>query len=222
MEHQNNIRAIPTATDYEVKVEKLLKVWDNLLIFRIETELEPVGKTGHILDVGMGTGIILRYLAKNEAFEGFHFTGIDYFDDMVETARKRVEEDGLSERITCAAGDANLLEFPDDTFDVLINRATLHHLADPTNALRETYRVLKPGGLAIIHDARRDAPEETLAYFTKIRAELGMQPTNIEEKFTMAEMETFIEKAGIKDRSALSTSTVGPESLGFELMIYKP
>lgn len=221
MQHENNIKAIPTAEQYEALVAKLTRIWDDLLIFRIRSELQPAGKTGAILDVGMGTGIILRYLAADEDFDGFAFTGIDYFEDMVEIATERVAAEGFTHRIDCSWGDANKLDYPDDSFDIVISRATIHHLSDPTEALREKYRVLKPGGFAIIHDARRDAPEETLAYFTKIRSDLGMNPTNIDEKFTMEEMRGFIEKAGLKDVATLSTADSGPESLGYELMIYK-
>jgi ubiquinone/menaquinone biosynthesis C-methylase UbiE len=222
MEHQNNIKAVPTAETYEAVVAKLTKIWDDMLIFRIKTELSPIGKTGVMLDVGMGTGIILRYIAKDKDFAGYHLTGIDYFEDMVATANARIAAEGLTEKITCAMGDANQLAYPDNSFDVVISRATIHHLADPTDALKEKYRVLKPGGFAIIHDARRDAPAETLAYFTRIRADLGLNPTNIDEKFTMDEMRGFIEKAGLTQVSSLNTAPSGPESLGYELMIYKP
>lgn len=222
MDHKNNIKAIPTSEEYEELVAKLTRVWDELLIFRIKTELDPQQKTGTMLDVGMGTGIILRYMAKDKAFDGFHFTGIDYFEDMVETAIDRIASEGLSSRIDSALGDANNLNFPDNSFDVVISRATIHHLADPTDALKEKFRVLKPGGFAIIHDARRDAPSETLEYFTKIRADLGMKPTNIDEKFTMPEMRSFIERSGLTEYCTLSTTETGPESLGYELMIFKP
>jgi ubiquinone/menaquinone biosynthesis C-methylase UbiE len=222
MDHENNIKAIPTAEQYEVLVAKLLSLWDEMLLFRIKTELNPAGKTGTVLDVGMGTGIVLRYMANDHEFDGFHFVGIDYFEDMVATAKARVASEGLADRIDCAVGDANQLDFPDNSFDLVISRATLHHLSDPTGALKEKYRVLKPGGFAIIHDARRDAPAETLAHFTKIRKDLGMEPTNIEEKFTMAEMESFVERAGLSSVSHLDTSASGPESIGFELMIFKP
>ncbi|XZF15888.1 class I SAM-dependent methyltransferase [Chitinophagaceae bacterium MMS25-I14] len=222
MDHQNNIKAIPTAEEYESVVAKLTKIWDELLIFRIKTELDPAHKTGTMLDVGMGTGVILRYMAEDSDFDGYHFTGIDYYEDMVGIAEDRIAGEGLSDRITCAWGDASKLDYPDNSFDVVISRATIHHLSDPTEALREKFRVLKPGGFAIIHDARRDAPAETLAYFTKIRAELGLNPTNIDEKFTMNEMKGFIEKAGLNDVATLSTAPSGPESIGYELMIFKP
>lgn len=222
MKHENNIKAIPTAQEYENKVAKLTEIWDKLLLFRIKTELGDSKKTGEMLDVGMGTGIILRYMAKDNAFDDFHFTGIDYFDDMVQVANDRITEEGVKDRITTAQGDANKLDYPDNSFDVVISRATIHHLEDPTDSLKEKYRVLKPGGFAIIHDARRDAPEETLEYFRQIRADLDMGPTNIEEKFTMDEMKSFIHKAGLDKHATLSTSNAGPESIGYELMIYKP
>lgn len=222
MDHQNNIKAIPTAEEYEAVVAKLTKIWDELLIFRIKTELDPANKTGTMLDVGMGTGIILRYMAQDKDFDGYHFTGIDYYEDMVGIAADRIEGEGLSDRITSAWGDASTLEYPDNSFDVVISRATIHHLSDPTEALKEKFRVLKPGGFAIIHDARRDAPEETLAYFTKIRADLGLNPTNISEKFTMDEMKGFIANAGLEKVATLTTAASGPESIGYELMIFKP
>lgn len=222
MEHKNNIKAVPTSEEYEKVVAKLTRLWDDLLIFRVKTEIQPDNRSGKILDVGMGTAIILRYMATDSSFDGYHFTGIDYFEDMVTTANDRIRSEGLADKIDCMVGDANCLQFPDDSFDVVISRATIHHLADPTAALKEKYRVLKPGGFAIIHDMRRDVPPETLAYFTKMRLELGMQPTNVEEKFTMAEMGFFIERAGLKDVATLSTAESGPESIGYELMIYKP
>jgi len=222
MKHENNIKNVPSAEKYEEVVGTLTEIWDKLLIFRIKSELGSVKKSGTMLDVGMGSGIILRNIARDKFFDGFNLIGIDYFEDMVEIAAKKIADEKITHRINAAQGDASHLDFDDNSIDVIISRATIHHLANPTNALKEKYRVLKPGGFAIIHDARRDAPQVTLDHFAEMRKKLGLGPTNISEKFTIAEMKSFISDAGLDKHATIVTSHSGPESIGYELMIYKP
>lgn len=219
---ENNIKVRQSADEYEILVAQLARPWDDMFLYRLKTELSPDGKSGSILDVGLGTGLIVREMAQSPEFAGFHFVGIDYYPDMVEKSKAKVAEEGLSDRITVEEGDASKLQYPDNSFDVVMSRATIHHLADPTDALKEKYRVLKPGGFCLIHDIRRDAPQATLDYFTNVRAKLGIPPTVIEEKFTMPEMRSFIERAGLKDVAVLVSAESGPESLGFELFFRKP
>lgn len=221
MKAQDNIKVRQSPDEYEVLIKKLGKPWDDLYLERLQSELKPSGKKGIMLDVGIGTGIIVRQMAGTDDYAGYTFVGLDYYDDMVEACLQKVREEGLEHRISVVKGDAAQLDFPDDYFDVVMSRATLHHLADPSNALREKYRVLKPGGICLIHDIRRDAPPEMLNYFTAFRAKLNMPPTIIEEKFTMPEMEYFIEKAGLNGIAKLVSQESGMGSLGFEIFFSK-
>lgn len=221
MKTQNNIKVRQSPDDYEFLIEKLGRPWDDIYLERLDAELKPKGKKGIMLDVGIGTGLIVREMAAMPEYEGYNFVGLDYYEDMVETCIKKVKEDKLENRVEVVQGDAAKMDFPDNHFDVVMSRATLHHLADPSDALREKYRVLKPGGVCLIHDIRRDAPAETLENFTKFRAQLNMPPTIIEEKFTMPEMERFIEQAGLKGIARLATSESGVGSLGFEIYFTK-
>jgi ubiquinone/menaquinone biosynthesis C-methylase UbiE len=99
-----------------------------------------------ILDVGTGTGVIALLLAE----EGHTVTGVDLAENMLEEARKKVREHGIMAEFLC--GDAERLQFPDATFDVVVNRHLLWTLPHPEQALAEWKRVLAPGGRLVIID----------------------------------------------------------------------
>jgi ubiquinone/menaquinone biosynthesis C-methylase UbiE len=221
MKEQNNIKVRQSPEEYEYLLKDLGRPWDDIYLKRLELLLKPEGKTGVMLDVGIGTGLIVRDMARMPIYAGYTFIGLDYYEDMVTTCTDLVKKENLENVITVVQGDAAAMAFPDNHFDVVMSRATLHHLSDPSDALREKYRVLRPGGICLIHDLRRDAPPEVLDDFTAARARLGMPPTIIEEKFTMAEMETFITRAGLKNIAYLGTADSGIGALGFEVYFKK-
>jgi ubiquinone/menaquinone biosynthesis C-methylase UbiE len=98
-----------------------------------------------VLDYGCGPG----YLAKHLIDEGAKsVVGIDVSDAEIERARERVREQGIEDRCTFLAADAHAMEFPDDSFDVIVGDSILHHL-ELRRALLEIRRVLRPGGRAV-------------------------------------------------------------------------
>lgn len=66
--------------------------------------------------------------------------------------------------------DANALPFTDETFHCVVSTGSFHHWKDPIHALSEAYRVLKPGGHALIYDLVRKMPK---AVCKDIRARFG-------------------------------------------------
>lgn len=100
-----------------------------------------------ILDVGCGTGFFTVLLAR----EGHEVTGTDLTPEMVENSRKLAEDEG----ITCEflQMDAENLEFPDETFDVVISRNLTWTLPNVEHAYQEWIRVLKKGGILLNFDA---------------------------------------------------------------------
>ena len=100
-----------------------------------------------ILDVGCGPGTITAGLAGYVP-QG-HVTGIDTAPDIVEQAR---DEGAGHDNLDFTTGDVYALGYPDDTFCVVHAHQVLQHLSDPVRALREMYRVTKPGGLIAARD----------------------------------------------------------------------
>lgn len=92
-----------------------------------------------VLDVGSSTGIIDNYLAD-------HFSsvvGIDIDEPAIERAKSQFQKDNL----LFQTGDALNLQFPDNSFDVVICSQIYEHVPDPQRMMKEIYRVLVPGGV---------------------------------------------------------------------------
>lgn len=97
-----------------------------------------------VLDVGCGNG----YVLSKYAAEGARVTGIDVTPTGIDISRKRFEMLGLDGDLRVA--DAQNMPFEDDSFDCVCSMGVLHHVPDTAKAVREIWRVLKPGGRLII------------------------------------------------------------------------
>jgi ubiquinone/menaquinone biosynthesis C-methylase UbiE len=102
----------------------------------------------HILDVGSGTGDLVRPLARLVGPSG-RVVGVDYSQVMVDEARKRAQEEDSP--VEFQQGDIQHLNFADRSFDRTQVRLVFQHLAEPRPSLGEIIRVTKPGGkIAIV------------------------------------------------------------------------
>lgn len=97
-----------------------------------------------VLEIGCGMGTDGAQFAK----AGADYTGVDLTEAAIELARKRFELSGLRGEFRVA--DAEQLDFPDESFDLVYSHGVLHHTPDISAAVREIHRVLKPGGRAIV------------------------------------------------------------------------
>src|SRR5205814_370348 len=79
---------------------------------------------------------------------GADYTGIDLTEAAIELARKRFALSHLNGQFLVS--DAENLDFDDESFDLVYSHGVLHHTPDIEAAVREIYRVLKPGGRAIV------------------------------------------------------------------------
>jgi ubiquinone/menaquinone biosynthesis C-methylase UbiE len=104
-----------------------------------------------VLTVGCGTGVEARALAKRRTFTG-QVTATDHSPALLEAARGFAAAEGVAERISFRTADAHALDFADASFDAVIGHTMLSHVTDPVAVLRETTRVVKPGGMVAIFD----------------------------------------------------------------------
>jgi len=104
---------------------------------------ERVG--GHILEVGVGTGISLPDYGRAS-----RVTGIDISEPMLRKAQKRVAELGLRNVEGLALMDAERLAFPDESFDVIVAQHVITTVPHPEAALDELARVLRAGGEIVL------------------------------------------------------------------------
>jgi len=103
--------------------------------------LLPEGLT--VLDLGTGTGGFLPTLTR---YAG-RVLAVDLSRDMLERARQEGEG-----RAGLIRADAGRLPLPDHTMDGVVLNMILHHLRSPEEVLRETARVMKPGGRGVVVD----------------------------------------------------------------------
>lgn len=110
-----------------------------------------------VLEYGCGKGSSTFLLASRNA----EVTGIDISEVAIEQARQRAQAEGLSERARFMVMDAENLDFPADSFDVVCGSGILHHL-NIERSLEEIFRVLTPGGKAIFAEPMGHNPFITL------------------------------------------------------------
>ncbi len=100
---------------------------------------------GRILEVGVGTGLVLRHYTAAKSI-----VGVDISEPMLKVARKRVKKLGLENVESIEVGDAENLRFPDNSFDVLVAQYVVTACPNPEAALSEFARVVRPGGEVVI------------------------------------------------------------------------
>ncbi|MBW0016919.1 MAG: class I SAM-dependent methyltransferase [Mycobacterium sp.] len=100
-----------------------------------------------VLDVGCGTGYLLRALAAN--YPGAQqLVGIDAAPSMIETAKSLARDN----RLTFSTGVAEQLPFPDASMDLVVSSTSFDHWSDQGAGLVECARVLRPGGHLVLVD----------------------------------------------------------------------
>lgn len=129
---------------------------------------------GRLLDVGTGPGWLL--LKLHQTSPNIQLTGMDISSAMVDEARKNISSAGLADKIEIKEGNASMIPFADNLFDVVVSTGSLHHWKKPMEGLNEVNRVLKSGGYALMYDLISNTPkpimDEIKQKFGKVKSTL--------------------------------------------------
>lgn len=111
---------------------------------------------GKLLEVGCGSGALTVRAALT--WPQTQVTGLDYWGAMYNYSKalceKNAASEGVADRCVFVHGDANKLDLPDESFDAVISNYVYHNImgADKQALLLESLRVLKKGGVFVLHD----------------------------------------------------------------------
>ena len=97
-----------------------------------------------ILEIGVGLGAVHQRYAESDAL----LSGIDLTKRAIEHTRNRLNYFGLESDLR--VGDAENIDFPDNTFDLVYSWGVIHHSPNTAKVASEIFRILKPGGQAKI------------------------------------------------------------------------
>lgn len=110
------------------------------------------GLTGEILEVGVGTGRNIPFYPANA-----HITGIDFSENMLERAIKRLKEYKANAKLILM--DAQEMDFPNNSFDAVVTTCVFCTVPDPLKGFSEIKRVIKPNGeIRMLEHMRSDQP----------------------------------------------------------------
>ena len=104
----------------------------------------PKDPPGCIIDIGYGTGRLLR--TASEHWAQAQLFGVDPAEQMISEAHR------LNPKVTFKIASAESLPFPDQTADIILSSLSFHHWADPQKSFQEIARVLRPGGWFCLAD----------------------------------------------------------------------
>jgi SAM-dependent methyltransferase len=108
-------------------------------------------KSARVLEVGCGTGVIIRALARRSDFLGTA-VGIDQSPAFIDAARRLAKEEGVNKQVEFYVGDAHQLECMEGIFDAVIAHTLISHVTNPAEVLNEMARVVQSTGKIVIFD----------------------------------------------------------------------
>jgi ubiquinone/menaquinone biosynthesis C-methylase UbiE len=151
-----------------------------------------------VLDLGCGPGDGTAQLTD----AGAEAIGLDYSQGMIASARNEPRLKGRLLR-----GDAGWLPFRDAAFDKVVCTNSFHHYPDHFKALREMRRVLKPGGLLVLVDPRRDHLFGWAAIDLIENVVFGLEEVRI---FSLMQWSQLLGEAGFSDYRVTPGSVLSP------------
>ncbi len=146
-------------------------------------------KGKRVLEVGAGTGRDSFTLAE----AGAQVFVLDYADAAIEIVKKLNEQNKA--KVIPVQGDAFALPFADNSLDIVFHQGLLEHFRNPEGIIAENFRVLKPGGIAVI-----DVPQRWHIYtvIKHILIALDAWFAGWETEFSLGQLKKLLRKHGFE------------------------
>ncbi|OGQ06013.1 MAG: hypothetical protein A2W61_05695 [Deltaproteobacteria bacterium RIFCSPLOWO2_01_44_7] len=116
-----------------------------------------------VVEIGCGPGLDTTLIA----IKGGEVTAIDLSGESLRQAKIGLDETGILERARLIQGDGEKFPFGNNVFDIAYSYGVLHHTPHPQKAVSEIYRVLRPGGKAIVMLYRKYALQQTVIFLIR-------------------------------------------------------
>ena len=151
---------------------------------------------GELLELGCGAGFYTKVLAANAS----HVMATDLSDEMLAVARIQLKD---LQNVTIEKADCESTAFPDGKFDSIFMANLIHVIENPSIAIKESYRILKDGGLLLVIDYTAYG----MRWFEKMKmgirvlrkwAKWGKQPAYSKGNLSPDELCSLVESAGFK------------------------
>ncbi|MDQ7093540.1 methyltransferase domain-containing protein [Desulfosporosinus sp. PR] len=180
---------------------------------------EATAKGAQVLEVAPGPGFLAIELARR----GFVVTGVELSEDFVAIEKKNAQAEGVS--VEFKQGNASDLPLPEGKFDFVVCSAAFKNFSKPLKALDEMYRVLKPGGIALVLDMNREnTPED-------IEEEMQNYPDmkGFDRFFVKFSFKTFLRNGAYSQKefqdmiaeTRFARSEIKKYGIGFQVWLYK-
>ncbi|MFX0037633.1 MAG: class I SAM-dependent methyltransferase [Candidatus Hermodarchaeota archaeon] len=169
-----------------------------LLRRKVVSTIKKLNPTGTLVDVGCGSGNLIIQISKR--FSNLDLIGVDLSEEIIKTAIKRVEKNGVIEKIKFEIGSVEKLPFLDDSIDFIVSTLSLHHWSDPLTSFKEIYRVLRRNGKCLVFDFRRNSRKffyGLLTFATKIVVPKALKGINeplgsLKAAYNVSEVHQFL------------------------------
>jgi ubiquinone/menaquinone biosynthesis C-methylase UbiE len=145
-----------TASELASRLEERGRVEDEVAARAAYLDLLKIGPGERVLEVGCGSGVVLRDVARRVAPHGVA-VGLDPSPALLEIARGLADQTGCSECIELRPGDARALPFGSAEFDTVLAVTSLAHIPEGRRAIPELVRVVRPGGRVGIFERDPDS-----------------------------------------------------------------
>jgi ubiquinone/menaquinone biosynthesis C-methylase UbiE len=171
-----------------------------------------------LLEVAFGPGYLAIEMAR---FERFQVTGLDISHSFVKIASENARHERVS--VDFQQGDAAVMPFEAESFDLVICQAAFKNFMQPGSALFEMHRVLRSGGVAVIQDMSSDATHADIEQEVN-----GMQLGRLGSFTTKGTLEMLKRRAyspaqfkRLVAQSPFETCEISTEGIGLEVRLKK-